>query len=91
MVFFEKLTKTLSRVAVQLPKYTDVLELSEQGDVKLSERLKWSISQIYVSLMRFLRDVVKIFTSENGGMSLADASKAFMDCSLTCCQIPERA
>ncbi|KAL9121120.1 MAG: hypothetical protein Q9187_002326 [Circinaria calcarea] len=63
VVFFEKLTKVIERVAAALPQYEQFMEIFGSG---ASERLKTSLCQVYVDLFEFFEGVARVFTKKNG-------------------------
>lgn len=69
--FFEKLTKTLSRLGEVLPWYEELTtSLTGEGKYSLSpnkasSRLVSSLTKIYVDLFVFLQSVVRIFTKKD--------------------------
>ena len=66
VTFFEKLTALLERLAMLMPDYAEVLEISMQGNHQISDRLRSSLQDLYVDLFGFLTAVASAFTRKSG-------------------------
>ncbi|PSN59982.1 hypothetical protein BS50DRAFT_681838 [Corynespora cassiicola Philippines] len=64
--FFDKLTKTLERLADALPWYEDLaLTLKRDKHYRVSSRLISSLTKIYVDILTFFQSVVRVFTKRD--------------------------
>lgn len=66
VTFFEKLTTLLERLAMLMPDYAEVLEMSMQGNHQISDRLRSSLKDLYIDLLGFLTAVASVFTQKSG-------------------------
>lgn len=67
--FFDKLTRTLERLANHIPQYDLVIRMYKGRYLdEFAQRIAYSLGEVYMDIFQFLQSVARVFSKEDGSM-----------------------